>query len=46
VSTDRLAAAHRLLDEAVDELSAAAGAGAADDELLSQGLGKVDLPVM
>jgi 5-methylcytosine-specific restriction protein A len=35
VSTARLASAHRLLDEVVDELCAAAGAGAADDELLS-----------
>jgi hypothetical protein len=35
VSTGRLGTAHRLLDEAVDQLCAAAGAGASDDELLS-----------
>jgi 5-methylcytosine-specific restriction protein A len=35
VSTGRLASAHRLLQEALDELGAAGGAGASDDELLS-----------
>jgi 5-methylcytosine-specific restriction protein A len=35
VSTDRVAAAHRLLVEAVDALVAAAGPGAGDGELLS-----------
>jgi hypothetical protein len=35
VPTERLATAHRLLDQAVDELCAAAGTGASDDELLA-----------
>ncbi|WP_343984528.1 DUF222 domain-containing protein, partial [Pseudonocardia aurantiaca] len=35
MSTDRVAAAHRLLVEAVDALVAAAWPGAGDDELLS-----------